>query len=143
MVWPLELLLLPVILLELATWQAAAAAATAEIEFNRDDVDEEVDMIEDEVEPVSLVVSAPTSDLTEARRARQFKSGIWTGIESGFIKCWPGGRPNSSLIAYSSACNKAFSLVNSSTLVSSNRSEIRRFSRDLLAASLFFLLRSQ
>lgn len=72
----LELLLLPVILLELATWQAAAAAATAEIEFNRDDVDEEVDMIEDEVEPVSLVVSAPTSDLTEARLARQFKSGI-------------------------------------------------------------------
>lgn len=41
-----------------------------------DDVDEEVDMIEDEVEPVSLVVSAPTSDRTEARRARQFKSGI-------------------------------------------------------------------
>lgn len=61
-------------------------------------MDEDVDMIEDEVEPVSLVVSAPTSERTEARLVR-VKSGIWTGIESGFIKCWPGGRPNSSLIA--------------------------------------------
>lgn len=59
-----------------AAWQAAAAAATADIEFNRDDVDEEFDMIEDEVEPDSLVVSAPTSDRTEALRARQVRSGI-------------------------------------------------------------------
>jgi hypothetical protein len=59
-----------------AAWQAAAAAATAEIEFNREEVDEEVDMMEDEVEPVSLVVSAPTNERTEARRVRQFRSGI-------------------------------------------------------------------
>lgn len=126
-----------------AAWQAAAAAATADIEFNNDDVEEEVDMMDDEVEPVSLVVSAPTSERTEARRARQVKSGICTGIESGLIKCCPGGRPNSSLMAYNSACNNAFSRVNSRTLVSSNRSEMRLFSRDLLAASLFFLRLSQ
>ena len=66
-------------------------------------MDEEVDMMEDEVEPVSLIVSAPTSERTEARLVRQFRSGICTGIESGFMKCWPGGRPNSSLIAYNSA----------------------------------------
>lgn len=83
----------------LATWQAAAAAATAEIEFSRDDVDEEVDMIEDEVEPVSLVVSAPTSERTDARRARQVRSGICRGTESGSIKCWSGLSPNCSLIA--------------------------------------------
>lgn len=105
---PAGLLLVVVVVVEVAcwqaaTWQAAAAAATAEIEFKRDDVEDEVDMIEDEVEPVSLVVSAPTSDRTEARRARQVKSGIWMGIESGFIKCWLGGRPNSSLMAYNSA----------------------------------------
>lgn len=46
------------------------------MEFNREEVEEEVDMIEDEVEPVSLVVSAPTNERTEARRVRQFKSGI-------------------------------------------------------------------
>lgn len=126
-----------------AAWQAAAAAATAVIEFNNDDVEDDVDMIEDEVEPVSLVVSAPTRERTEARRARHVKSGIWTGIESGFMKCCPGGSPNSSLIAYNSACKSAFSLVNSKTLVSNKRSEIRLFSLDLLAASLFFLLLSQ
>lgn len=127
----------------MVVWQAAAAAATAEIEFSSDDVDEEVDMMEDEVEPVSLVVSAPTSDRTEVRRPRHDRSGICTGIESGLMKCWLGGKPNSSLIAYSSACSNAFSRVSSSTRVSSNRSEIRRFSRDRLAASLFFLRRSQ
>lgn len=56
-------------------WQAAAAA-TAEMELSSEEVDEEVDMIEEEVEPVSLVVSAPTSERTEARLVRQFKSGI-------------------------------------------------------------------
>lgn len=58
-----------------AAWQAAAAAATAEIEFRSEEVEEDVDMIEDEVEPVSLVVSAPTSDRTEARRPRHVRSG--------------------------------------------------------------------
>lgn len=59
-----------------AAWQAAAAAATAEIEFRSEEVEEDVDMTEDEVEPVSLVVSAPTSDRTEVRLPRQVRSGI-------------------------------------------------------------------
>lgn len=73
---PLHLVVVVEVAWQAAAWQAAAAAATAEIEFSSDDVEDEVDMIEDEVEPVSLVVSAPTSDRTEARRARHVKSGI-------------------------------------------------------------------
>lgn len=113
------------------------------IELVSEEVENELDMIEDDVEPASLVASAPTSERTDVRRVRQLKSGSWTGIESGLMKCWPGGSPNSSLMAYSSACRSAFSRVNSSTLVSSNRSEILLFSRLLFAASLFFLLLSQ
>lgn len=77
---PLLLAVVTVVVVEVAlqaaAWQATAATATAEIEFNRDDVEDEFDMIEDEVEPVSLVVSAPINDLTEVLLPRQVKSGI-------------------------------------------------------------------